>query len=102
MAQPSDQWREFRHWNRLGIFAFVALMPALAISAFIVQLIPFLSILPLVVGAGCILLFIVSYFQLRAFRCPRCRNAFMVKSSLGTNASGRKCVHCGLKLYADA
>ena len=98
----TEQWKEFRYWNRLGILSFVALIPGVAIAALVANAVPFLSVLPIVVGVACVLLFVVSYLQLRAFPCPRCRNRFMVRSSFGTNASGRKCVHCGLELHADA
>ena len=98
----SEQWKDFRYWNRLGIGAFLTLIPAVAIAALIAQAIPLLSPLPFVVAALWVGAFIVAYFQIRTFRCPRCSQPFTVKRSFGTNSMGRKCVHCGLELYVDA
>ena len=98
----SEQWKDFRFWNRLGIGAFLTLIPAVAIAALIAHAAPLLSILPVAVAVIWIGAFIIAFFHLRAFRCPRCNEHFLVKSSFGTNSLGRKCVHCGLELYVDA
>ena len=101
MEKYTEQWREFRRWNRLGILAFVAVLPACGILVLISRLLPIPMILPLVVLVGCTLVVFVAHHQLRKFPCPRCRDTFMVRS-FGLAGTGRKCVHCGLKLYADA
>jgi hypothetical protein len=31
----SEQWKDFRYWNRLGIGAFLTLIPAVGIAALI-------------------------------------------------------------------
>ena len=98
----SEQWKDFRFWNRLGIGAFLTLIPAVGVSALIAKAVPLLSVLPVLVAALWVGGFLVAYFQIRAFHCPRCNELFTVRHSFGPNSMGRKCVHCGLELYVDA
>ena len=98
----SEQWKDFRYWNRLGIGAFLTLVPAVGIAALVAQAAPLLSPLPALVTVLWVGAFFVAYFQIRAFRCPRCNQLFTVRHSFGANSLGRKCVHCGLERYVDA
>jgi DNA-directed RNA polymerase subunit RPC12/RpoP len=100
---PVDaRWHSFKFWNRVGIFSVLAFLPTLAGLALLLHWwrLEVLSFLVVLLAAAWVTVIGLAYFQIRAFRCPRCTKPFAVKHPLGSNTRGRKCVHCGLKLYS--
>lgn len=104
MNEFTAQWRVFRFWNRLGIFLFLGFVPVLGCLAFALQWIGASgsSFLILIVAVPWFIFMGVAYFRVRMFPCPRCAKPFSVKYIGAANTRGRQCVHCGLKLYAEA
>jgi hypothetical protein len=100
--QRRDEWQQFRFWNRVGIGARLTGVPLLFITAFIDNKFPALVPVLIPVLVACFIAYFVAYFQVRAFKCPRCRHPYLVRSAFGTNSLRRKCVHCGLRRYTDA
>ena len=103
MSDYLQQLNLLRFWNRLGIFLLVAFLP---IGALILALGHYFRILGLslivVFFAPWVVLMATAYYRIRIFRCPKCGKFFTVKHVLAPNSRGRKCVHCGLKLYEAA
>jgi hypothetical protein len=103
MPDYLQQLNSLRFWNRLGIFLFVAFLP---IGALILALGHYFRIfgssLIVVFFAVWVVLMAIAYYRIRTFRCPKCGKCFIVKHVLAPNSRGRKCVHCGLKLYEAA
>jgi hypothetical protein len=100
--QHHDQWRQFKFWNRLGIGAVLTIVPLFFVVAVVGNRFP--SLLPGLIAVVCIWVaaYFGAYIRLRSFKCPRCSRPYLVRSTFGTNSLGRKCVHCGLRLYTDA
>ena len=102
MNQHRDEWQQFRFWNRVGIGAVATVVPLLFIVAYIGHHFPVLVPLLIAAPIASFIAYFVAYFQLRSFKCPRCGQTYLVRSAFGANSLGRKCVHCGLRLYTDA
>ena len=64
---------------------------------------PMLGLSPIVVFVAVwVALIAIAYYRIRTFRCPKCGKFFTGKHVWAPNSRGRKCVHCGLKLYEAA
>ena len=94
-------WAELRRWNRAGIASVVLGVPAFALSWWIATHAPAFGWLPVAVMAIVAVTLMVSLYKVHAFKCPRCRTKFFVKSlPWGRLSMTRKCVHCALPLYS--
>src|SRR5258708_5110696 len=99
MTNYSAELSVLRFWNRVAIGSLVIVIPAVFLVAFFVDGTLLGGVLPLFVFALGVAVFVVAYFRMRTFRCPRCGNYFTVKHALASNTRGRRCVHCGLEAY---
>jgi hypothetical protein len=97
----SEQLKPLRFWNRVGILSFVLAFPISGVMGLVVPR-RFSFFLTFAIFSVSIALFIYSYFRIRTFRCPRCKEYFTVMSAISPNTRGRKCVHCGLELKYSA
>ncbi len=102
MPEYSAQLKPLRLWNRLGVISLRALLPFTALVALALHHAIFARFaIPVVFGLF-VALYSYAYFRIRTFRCPRCSNYVTVRYWWSPNTFGRKCVHCGLRLYDPA
>lgn len=97
----SQQWMSFRRLNNQGIVLVLAIIPTMLIAVFGAKIHDGLAILGIF---GVICEFgaaIYTLAKIRAFPCPRCKKPFTLRYSFGPNTSGRKCVHCDLRLNEE-
>ena len=98
MGEYSKRWRQFRQWNRIGMFAFFG-FPITFVFIWIRFYTPFIFTLVMISW----ITFFYVFLRQRFFRCPRCDNRFSLKGGLwSTQSYKRNCVHCGLKLYQES
>ncbi|MGH8109565.1 MAG: hypothetical protein ACREO1_12725 [Arenimonas sp.] len=100
MSKYTNDFAPFKFWNRFGIAVFVFALPAILLVSFLTEGTSLANIFVPIAFAVFVIAFLISYFRIRAFRCPRCGNNFTLKHVLGTNSAGRKCVHCGLPAHS--
>lgn len=104
MDDYSSQWQRYRRLTRLGVVAFAVFLGALPLSIFLDHLgfsegvwkATFLSVAII----GLLSLWVVLVL-LTFWRCPRYHPWFSLRSVLGWPSLRRRCVHCGLALYAE-
>lgn len=94
-------WEGYRLWNRLGIGAVLAAFPLALASTALSDRVEGLSMLPSLVILAAVVVFGAALIYHAIFSCPRCGKNFSQKHLFGLTSTGRKCVHCGLRLYAD-
>jgi len=97
MPEIEKQLAWYRTWQRRGIYAFISLVPATALTLWASGGTVLAAPLVIVVGGSIFALFSVAYFKVLRFRCPRCAECFTTK-----NRSGRSCANCGLPAYGSA
>jgi hypothetical protein len=100
MKNPDAALRNFRQLNRIAIAAFILAPPVGLLGALIARGTPMTPWIPLTGFGTCLVIFLVAYFRIRTFRCPRCGKQFTAAHPLAPNSRGRRCVHCGLEAYA--
>ena len=106
MADYSPQWHHYRVLNRAGLVAFVGFIGALPVSIFVDRF----ALLPpsdvktlfIILAATALVSLWVLLALIMYWRCPRCHEWFSRRRFAGWPSLRRHCVHCGLKLYADA
>src|SRR5258708_12878059 len=99
MANYSVDLRVLRFWNGVAIGSLVIVIPAVFLVAFFVDGTLLGGVLPLFVFALGVAVFVVAYFRMRTFRCPKCGNYFTVKHALAPNTRVRLSVHCTLQSH---
>jgi hypothetical protein len=98
---PVDSpWRRLQKAQWQMLFLFVGFLPAcVALSSVVVRLVgsdaPIGALLLIWMGA-----FLYVSFKAGYFRCPRCGERYFHKWWFH-NSFARRCVHCGLPLWAD-
>lgn len=91
-----SSWGAYRFWYRLGLFLVVFFFSGVFILSQYVQahaLPPFVRDIIMVVW---VILIGVSVYKIRTFRCPRCGGPFKTQF-----LSQKRCIKCGLALYAE-
>jgi hypothetical protein len=97
----SSQWEPYRRTRRMGLFLFLGYVPGVVIIGYPLSKL-FGSQIPFEVVAICWFTTLgVFAIWHRTFRCPRCHNRFFIKTFY-RNDFARKCLHCGLPLWADS
>jgi hypothetical protein len=101
----SEHWNRFRRWNRYGIASLI--FSCIVLFWVLPQLeakVPW-ALFPLIrhiALIGCWLVFFYFVVRQQDFECPRCGKHFFWRGSMEyAVAFRRKCVHCGLGLYAN-
>ncbi len=95
-----DPWGEYRKRRNVALFAFIGYVPIVfAIALLSIRL--FSTFTPAFVVAFAWMAFVLIASNLVArFRCPRCGKPFFAQWWY-YNSFARRCVHCGLRKYAD-
>jgi hypothetical protein len=101
MANIAEYWLPFRYWNRVGIFLVLALLPLAGLSVLLGQVLGISGAIVLVPFAAWVVAFGYVVHRIRTFPCPRCGDFYTTTSWMSPNTLGRKCIHCGLRLYAQ-
>jgi hypothetical protein len=100
LGQRDNVWSEYRKRRNLALFAFIGYIPAVALVAF-VCIVSAISFSPAFVAAFLwAVFFVVAANLTMRFQCPRCGKPFFAKWWYH-NVFARKCLHCGLRKYAD-
>jgi hypothetical protein len=100
MENYTLQWHRYRRLNRLGFIAFAFFFAVPFTFAGLEPYLPQQIAKGVFVASGCAaMLWLFGTLALIGFwHCPRCGNWYSRRTLLWQSL-GRKCVHCGLKLY---
>lgn len=100
MAAPADCWQAYRKRRNLVWFAFLGYVPVCLLVAF-VSFKLFSTLKPaFVVAFAWMGFYVVAGNLFLRFPCPRCGKPFFAKWWY-YNGFARRCVHCGLRKYAQ-
>lgn len=97
-----NEYRRRRRARRLAIFLLpLWLVPGAVMNYLLVSWgLADRDLRSLAVTSPPVLIFLVANRRLRTFACPRCGQPFQ-GSWLNANAFARRCLYCGLPLWAD-
>jgi|ERR1035441_1744215 hypothetical protein len=100
MTGSNDAWGGFRRVRNIVWLAFLGYVPIVAFIAFVsVRL--FSTLTPAFIAAFAWMgFFLIAGNLFIRFPCPRCGKPFFSKWWY-YNSFARRCVHCGLKKYAE-
>jgi hypothetical protein len=91
----SCQWSDYsrRRWWFFGAWfggLLISYVVGISLTTVLRSELPFA-----IMGCGWMLSFIVTYFRLLYFKCPRCHEWFF-RTFFWRNPFAQRCVHCGL------
>lgn len=92
------QWNDYRKRSRIVFALFLGYIPGVFILGFPLTKLLKSEIPFYIVALTWMATTVGAWIHLILFRCPRCRERFMMNKYFVV-ASGRKCPYCGLKKY---
>jgi hypothetical protein len=95
----TSAWDDYRRRRRRLFDIFVGGFAVIALWSFLFRNNAIQALAPLILCPIWMLTVIVLSIPLSRFKCPRCGRPFF-QTWLYHNAFARKCVHCGLRMWA--
>ena len=99
MDEHADPWREYRKRRNLALFAFIAYLPVVFMTAWVSDRLIHTSGPAIVVMFGWLIFGAVANVRCQRFECPRCGKFFFIKYGWYEGRNHPHCVHCGLAKY---
>jgi hypothetical protein len=93
-------WANYRFWWRLWLLLFLGYIPGMLAIVYVSIWILDCVAVSYVAFFAWIAALATSWIRAVAFTCPRCGHTFFHRGWF-TNGFARKCLHCGLRKWAE-